>query len=233
MLYYTFPDMHKLEVDSVILNYGPSIILSDVYLKSETGNITGLLGRNGNGKSSLLNIIYGSLQPNQKFIRFDEHRITFAFKVPELISFLTQFNFIPKSFKISRVMKDFKLDFDALTLDLPELKIHYSSPLNTLSGGERRLLEMFVVLNSKSKFALLDEPFSQLSPVVIERVKEMILKASKNKGIIVTDHMYQEVIDISDDLYLAAAGKVHLIKHLDQLEFLGYLNPVNRSSGGV
>lgn len=63
--------LHTLEVDSVILEFDSKRILQDVYLKSETGKITGLLGRNGTGKSCLMNIIYGVLIPNDKSVRLN------------------------------------------------------------------------------------------------------------------------------------------------------------------
>ncbi|HZI00856.1 MAG TPA: ATP-binding cassette domain-containing protein, partial [Flavisolibacter sp.] len=62
---------HTLEVDSIQLNFGEIKILSDIYIKCETGSITGLLGRNGQGKSCLMRVIHGSL-PAEKSIRFDQ-----------------------------------------------------------------------------------------------------------------------------------------------------------------
>ena len=62
---------HKLEADSIHLNYGARVILSSVYMKLETGRITGLLGRNGSGKTSLIQLIYGSLKGNHQSIRFN------------------------------------------------------------------------------------------------------------------------------------------------------------------
>ena len=62
---------HTFEADSVQLEFGSKKILSDVYLKCETGQVTGILGRNGEGKSCLMNIIYGSLKPQNKSIRFN------------------------------------------------------------------------------------------------------------------------------------------------------------------
>jgi ABC-type multidrug transport system ATPase subunit len=223
--------MHKLEIDSVLLNYGAHVVLTDVYLKCETGRITGLLGRNGTGKSSLLEVIYGSRMAKQKFVRFDSIPVKTPFQVPDLMCMLPQFNFIPLGFNIKRVLKDFKLDFAPLIKQLPELERHYRSSIKTLSGGEKRLLELYIVLYSNSKFALLDEPFSQLSPVLVERVKEMILGQKTEKGILITDHMYRDIIEISDDLYLSSGGKIHLVKDLSQLETLGYINSISHLSG--
>jgi len=85
---------HTLEVDSIQLEFDNRRILSSIYLKCETGKITGLLGRNGEGKTCLMRVIYGSLKC-EKSIRFDNIAYHEAFKRPDLLLYLPQFNFIP------------------------------------------------------------------------------------------------------------------------------------------
>jgi ABC-type multidrug transport system ATPase subunit len=102
--------MHKLEADSILLEFGTRRILSDIFIRCETGKITGILGRNGQGKTCLMNIIYGSLNATDKSIRFDHVSIFYAYKHAERLKFLPQFNFIPKSFSLKRVLNDFNLD---------------------------------------------------------------------------------------------------------------------------
>ncbi len=215
--------IHKLEVDSVILDFGDRRILSDVYMKLETGKITGLLGKNGNGKTSLMKIIYGQLIPNSKSIRYDESYITDLYKRPDLLLYLPQFNFIPSGLTLKRIFSDFNIDFHQFEKHFPEFKTKYTSALKTLSGGQRRIVEIYSVLMSDSKFAMLDEPFSHQSPLVIEKISELMQEAKATKCILVTDHMYQAIIDISDALYLLANGKTHLTKEIEDLKFLGYI----------
>ncbi len=97
--------MHKLEIDNIYLEFDLRKILSDVYIKCETGKITGLLGRNGDGKSCLMNIINGSLEPQSKSIRFDSVFTPFPFKKPGLLLYLPQFNFIPGHLTLRRILK--------------------------------------------------------------------------------------------------------------------------------
>lgn len=215
--------IHKLEVDSVVLDFGPRRVLSDVYMKFETGKITGLLGKNGNGKTCLMKIIYGQLEPNSKSIRFDDSHIANLYKKPEILLYLPQFNFIPAGLSLKRIFSDFSIDFQQFEKSFPDFHSKYTTALNTLSGGQRRIVEIYMVLMSKSKFAMLDEPFSHQSPLVIEKISELIQEAKTKKGILVTDHMYQTIIDISDDLYLLANGKTHLTKDVEDLKFLGYI----------
>jgi ABC-type lipopolysaccharide export system ATPase subunit len=214
--------IHKLEADSIFLEFGSRRILSDIYLKCETGKITGLLGRNGNGKTCLMNIIYGNLNANSKSIRFDDLTVQAAYKRPDLLLYLPQFNFIPQTLTLKRVFADFDLDFFEFENRFPDFKSSYKSPLKSLSGGNRRLVEVYIVLKAKSKFAMLDEPFSHLSPIMIEAIMELMNEEKKNKGLLVTDHMFRNIIEISDNLYVLTGGKTHLTKAVEELEFLGY-----------
>jgi ABC-type multidrug transport system ATPase subunit len=87
------------------------MILSDIFIKCETGKIVGLLGRNGQGKTSLLKTVYGELKTESKSIRFDKTSITQPFKRPDLLMYLPQFNFLPKFLALKRIFADFYLDF--------------------------------------------------------------------------------------------------------------------------
>ena len=214
--------IHTLEADSIIVEFGLNRILSDVYIKCETGRITGLLGRNGAGKSSLLNIIYGNLKSSGKSIRFDGLAERQPFKRPELLLYLPQFNFIPTNFSLKRIFADFKVDYDYFGSLFPDFTSKYKMHLGTLSGGERRLVEIYVLVKAKSQFLFLDEPFSHLSPVYVDIVKKLLVGEGRNKGILITDHMYNDVVEISDDLYVLANGKTHLIKNVQEIETLGY-----------
>jgi ABC-type lipopolysaccharide export system ATPase subunit len=162
---------HKLEVDSVFLEFGNRKILSDIYLKCETDKIIGLLGRNGNGKTSLMNIIYGNLNCNSKSIRFDDETNLEAYKNPDLLMYLPQFNFIPKGLSLKRIFKDYELNFEDFENLFPFYQSKYKSSFQSLSGGQRRIIEIYIISKSKTQFVILDEPFSHLSPIQIEQIK--------------------------------------------------------------
>lgn len=212
---------HKLEADSIQLQFGDRKILSDIYIKCETGKITGLLGRNGQGKSCLMKIIYGTLGC-EKSIRLDNLSQKEAFKRIDLLLYLPQFNFIPKSLSLKRVFQDFNIDFNSFAERFPEFELKYKTSIGNLSGGGQRLVELYVIVKSKSQFVMLDEPFTHLSPIQIEKVKELLLEEKTNKGMLITDHMYKQVLDICDNLYVLAEGKTHLTNSLADIEKLGY-----------
>lgn len=215
---------HSLEVDSIILEFDTKRVLQDVFLKTETGKTTGILGRNGAGKTCLMNIIYGELKTTNKSIRLDGAAVFDAYKNPESLRYLPQFNFIPKYLKTKRIFKDFNLDFSKFINYFPEFEKYYNSKVKTLSGGEIRILEIYSILASKTRFCMLDEPFSQVMPVHVDTIKKVISEEKKNKGIIITDHLYEHIIDICDDIYVILNGKTYLTKDRNDLMKLGYIN---------
>ncbi len=212
---------HTLEADGIELAFDGRKILSSVYLKCETGKITGLLGRNGQGKTCLMKIIYGSL-PCEKSVRFDQVAYPEAYKQPNLLRYLPQFNFIPKSLSLKRVFRDFELDYSVFGKIFPEFVSKYTTVVGNLSGGENRLVELYVILKSRSLFAILDEPFTHLNPIQIDKVKELLQEEKKYKGLLITDHMYQHIVDVCDNLYILSNGKTHLTKNREDIETLGY-----------
>lgn len=215
---------HILEIDSVQKYFDQKLILSDVYLKCETRDIIGLLGRNGSGKSTLLKIIFGILEANNKFVRIDGN---VKFKTSDLlteISYLPQENFIPNSFSVKKVIqlsieKQNTDDFynDEMINSLKDKKIYH------LSGGELRYLEIKLILSNPSKFVLLDEPYNGLSPIMIDKINQLIVQNSSKKGIIITDHNYENVIKVSDKLILMKDGKAFHLDDKKELIEKGYL----------
>jgi ABC-type multidrug transport system ATPase subunit len=213
---------HLLEIDSVILEFGSRRVLQDVYLRCETNTIVGLLGRNGAGKSCLMNIIFGTLKPFNGLVRINNLALLGSSRKSEDVMFLPQFNVIPKFLTLKRIFEDYRLEFSSFKSEFPEFEKYYRSKIGTLSGGERRIVEIYLFLSSKTRFCLLDEPFSHVMPLHVERIKELIKKESKNKGIIVTDHMYDHILDICEPIYLLKEGKTHLIDQTEELEQLEY-----------
>lgn len=213
---------HTLEIDGVLLEFGPKRVLQDIYLKSETGKATGLLGRNGTGKSCLMKIIFGELVPYDMSIRINGNAIYNSYRNPHDVRYLPQVRFIPKSLTIKRVFEDFELDFSNFAHEFPDFKKFYKVKFKNLSGGEQRIVEIYSILASKTKFCLLDEPFSQVMPMHVETIKSLILREKKNKGIVITDHLYTHIIDICDDIYVLKEGKTFLTKSLQDIETLGY-----------
>jgi len=213
-----------LEVDSVQKHYNEKIIISDVYLKYHTGEIIGILGRNGSGKSTLLKIIFGIEAADFKFVRVNSVVKSKTSDLLNEISYLPQENFIPNSFSVKKtivlsITKDKIQDFCADEM----IQLILAKKIKHLSGGELRYLEIKLILNNASKFVLFDEPYNGLSPIMIDKVNDLITKLSAVKGIIITDHNYENVIKVSSELALIKDGKLHHIKDKNELVEKGYL----------
>ncbi|MFD0749727.1 ATP-binding cassette domain-containing protein [Mucilaginibacter calamicampi] len=216
--------MPTLKVDSVQLAFGHRKILQDIYLECRQGEILGLLGRNGCGKSSLLKIIFGTLKPDYKYVAIDD---VFVYKgyIDNQIAYLPQHNYLPRGIPIRQlaammVDDQYWYEFEQLTI----YKNHHHKKAEQLSGGELRQLEMLMILYSKARFILLDEPFTHVTPVQCDYFKPIIKTVGKTKGIIVTDHQYHNVMDISDRIILINDGSTKPINSVDDLAVYHYIS---------
>jgi lipopolysaccharide export system ATP-binding protein len=213
-----------LKVDSVQLEYHSRKILHDIYLDCQPGCITGLLGRNGSGKSSLLKIIFGTVTPGYKHINANGKVIDKGY-ANNTIAYLPQQNYLPKQIPICQ-LAPMLVDRQAWD-EFAELDIYQqfqNQKPSQLSGGELRKLETLMILYSKANYILLDEPFTHLSPVQAEEIKALMRKRSAYKGFIVTDHQYENILDVSDQVFLLHNGTTKLIKDREELITNGYLS---------
>lgn len=214
--------MQNLYIDSVAHRYRGNNVLSNVYLTCNVGEIVGLLGRNGSGKSTLLKIIFGSIKPDYMYMKIDDQQITRAY-VTGQVAYLPQDFFIPPHFKIKQLVGIYtdKYRSDLLALDI--ISRNLNTVMRELSGGQRRLVEFLLILYSDSNFILLDEPFTQLAPIIIEEMQKQLMKIKPYKGIILTDHYYQHILDTSDRIVLLHNGCDYKINSIEDLQLHKYI----------
>ncbi|WP_323027704.1 ATP-binding cassette domain-containing protein [Gelidibacter japonicus] len=220
-----------IELDNVELNFNKRRILYGIYLKAETGQVVGLLGRNGSGKSCLLQVLFGSLQPKYKFIKLDGQPLIKPLYTLNIASYLPQHHLAPDHIRVQTLFQILKLDWGEFIGHFENFQVHHNSKINRLSGGERRVVETYAVLKQKGDIVLLDEPFSNISPLYLDNIKNLITTEKAHKIIIITDHYYRDVIDISDALYLLNNGCTRKTDKLEDLEDYNYLNPGKLKSG--
>ncbi|SDQ55539.1 ATP-binding cassette domain-containing protein [Flagellimonas zhangzhouensis] len=212
-----------LEIDNIELSFDQKRVLRGVFLKAESGKVTGVLGRNGSGKTSLLNILFGNLTPKYKSIRIDGKMIKRPLYLQNQIAYLPQHKLLSENLKIITYFKLFNVDWDEFILYFNHFKSLKTHLTFELSGGERRLLETYLILNSDKKIILLDEPFSGIAPIYISRIKELLNILKAHKIILITDHLYEEIVDLSDELYFLKSGCSNLINGREDLINEGYL----------
>lgn len=216
--------MSRLHADSITKSFGAKQILKDMYIGCESGTITALLGRNDTGKSTLLKIIFGTVKGDSQYIRVDDKILQNQMDRKGRIAYLPQYSFLPKGIKIKNLIPLFcnrENTGKLLTLEL--MKPLLNETCRNLSGGEKKMAEALLILYSDSKFILLDEPFSGLSPKLTVEMQSIIKEQTEHKGIIISDHRFQDVLDISDEVYLLSDSYLKQIKNLKELEQHNYL----------
>ena len=213
-----------LEIDSVYLKFGERTILNNIYIQSKTGKITGILGLNGCGKTCLLKLIFGEIPTYEKSVRINGNVLLGDYRSADDMRMLPQFNCLPKSLKVTQAFKYFHVDYAEFCDLFDEFRERPQVKIKELSGGNIRVVETFLILKSKAKFCLLDEPFSHLSPKNIEIFMEILKQEKEKKGIILTDHMYRYITEVSDDLYVLKDCVGYKIDQMDKLKEYGYVN---------
>jgi ABC-type multidrug transport system ATPase subunit len=215
----------KLEVDSVNLKFGEHTVLSDVYCSFEVGKIHGILGRNGCGKSTLFKIIFGTLSSQYATVRIDKKYQKTLYET-NLMKYLPQNFVIPEGISINKAIDLLGSDLKKCKALFDDKKIDLDSKIGNLSGGQRRFIEIIIFLNTESPFIILDEPFTHLMPIQIEEMKGIFMEYKTNKCLIISDHQYRHIIDVSDEICLIKNAKTHHLKqgnYLEQLRDLMYI----------
>jgi len=215
--------MESITIDSVFLDFGTTKILRGVHLEFKKNKVTGILGRNGSGKSCLLKIITGQIIPQSKHIKYNEKKIINLYKEKGLINYLPQHEFHPHSLTIRELIYYYGIDLDFLIQHYPLLLENLDKKFPDLSGGKRRIIEVILVLESNTKFSILDEPFSHIMPIYINIIKKRIMELSMKKGILITDHQYKNILELSDDLYFMKDGVSWKINSEEDLRGHGYI----------
>jgi lipopolysaccharide export system ATP-binding protein len=204
--------------------FGKRVVVNRVDLQIAQGEIVGLLGPNGAGKTTTFYLIVGLLAPNRGDIFLDDRAITGMpmFQRARLgISFLCQ---EPSVFKKLTVLENLVAIFEIIGVRGREateksrklltefnLQALEDQKAYTLSGGERRRVEIARALISKPKFLLLDEPFTGIDPIARAELQEIILKLKQqNIGILISDHNVRETLEITDRAYLIYDAQVLL-----------------------
>ena len=216
--------MSKLHVDSVTKSYDSKKILQDIYLSCETGKIIALLGGIGSGKSTLLQIIFGTIKGDSQFIKFNNQVLTKQSDRINKIAYLPQQPIFPKNIKVKKLISLFCNDENTQKLfNCDLIQPFLNRTLRNLSGGEKKSIEVLIIIHSQSEFILLEEPYSGLSPILTEKVMKIIKEISKGKGFIISDFMAPQAIDISDEVYLLSNTYLKQIKDLKELQQYYYL----------
>lgn len=214
--------MTTLSVENIEKSYKRRKILDRVSLMLNTGEVVGLLGPNGAGKTTIFSIITGILKPSNGRILLDGTEITHlpTYKRARLgLCYLPQ---EPSIFRKLTVEENIMAILEFQPASLYERKDRLNSLLKelnvahlvrqsavTLSGGERRRIEIARALASTPAFMLLDEPFAGIDPISIIDLQKIILDLKgKGIGILITDHSVQHALEVCDRVYIINEGVI-------------------------
>jgi ABC-type multidrug transport system ATPase subunit len=211
-----------LKASNVSIKLGNESLINNGYFQLETGSITALFGKNGVGKTSVcVKLFFSKIE--YSITTKDGKSIN---EYDKFISYLPQHSFIPPNLKISKIFNDFNCNFDDFNVIFPDLNLDPFIKAKYLSKGTMRLIEFYIVINHKSLVCLLDEPFSNIAPIYLSKIKELILEKSANKAILIIDHNYQELIEICQfPSYIIHNKSFYQVKSISDLVNFGYLPP--------
>ena len=214
--------MHLLEIKNLCKSYDGREVVKGVDMLVKRGEIVGLLGPNGAGKTTTFYMVVGIIPPNKGKIVFDNQDITalpihrrahygigYLSQEPSIFRKLTvrqNIMAILETLPVSRIERKRRLESLLEELKIAHLANHKAF---TLSGGERRRLEITRALVTNPSFILLDEPFSGIDPIIVGEAQEIIRDLrNKGLGILLTDHNVRETLSITDRAYLIADGRI-------------------------
>lgn len=206
--------MNILECKNLTKAYKKNVpVLSNFNLEIPAGRIVGLLGPNGCGKSTLIKLIAGLLQPNSGEIKVGEYPV--GEKSKALISYLPERTYFNSGMKVAELVKyfeEFYSDFDserAYKL-LADLSINPKANLKTLSKGTKEKVQLILVMSRNAKLYLLDEPIAGVDPAAREYILSTIVSNyNPDASIIITTHLITDVEQVLDDfVFLGFGGKI-------------------------
>ena len=213
---------NKLVAQNISKSYNKKPVLQDVSIDLKQGEAVGLLGPNGAGKTTLFSIIIGITKTDNGRLGLGDHDIT---NLPIYLRARMGISYLPQESSIFRgltVKDNIKAILEVKNFTKEEIEEKASKLLDefsishlqnkiatTLSGGERRRLEIARSLASNPDFILLDEPLAGIDPIAVNDIKNLVSHLKeRNIGILITDHNGRETLDIVDRAYIIYDGKI-------------------------
>ncbi len=219
--------MASLKISNLTKSFGNQRILKNLDFNCNTGGVIGLFGRNGSGKSSLLKIIFGTLKADSITIILNDKTYLQKQIIPsKQIAYLPQDSFLPKSLKVRDLIPMFHHEekYQDAIFYAPQVASFDNRKIGELSAGQLRYLEILLIGNLNHTFLLLDEPFSMIEPLYKEIIKKLILQLKKNKGILITDHYYRDVLEVTTKNFILKNGIIRAVNSREDLVISGYLS---------
>ena len=201
-------------LDHVTKNYGHEVALMDVSLNIQPGRIIGLLGPNGSGKTTIIKLINGLLQPSLGNIYIHGQLPSPASK--KVISYLPDTTYLNENMKINdaiRYFQDFYADFNvqrAYQL-LNDLHLLPNQKLNSLSKGNKEKVQLILVMSREADLYVLDEPIGGVDPAARDYILRTIIQNRRpNSSVLISTHLISDIEQVLDDAIFINQGRILL-----------------------
>ena len=210
-----------LRLEHVQKNYGKTEALSGVNLDIQPGRIVGLLGPNGSGKTTIIKLINGLLQPTSGQVLINGEKL--SPKTKKVVSYLPDTTYLGDNMKIKEVFamfKDFYSDFDEEKANhlLEDLNLDEKSRLKNLSKGNKEKVQLILVMSRKADLYVLDEPIGGVDPAARDYIlKTIIQNRSENSSVLISTHLISDIEDILDDVIFIKDGEILLQEDANEL----------------
>jgi lipopolysaccharide export system ATP-binding protein len=205
-----------------VKEYGHQRVVDDVSIRIRSGQVVGLLGPNGAGKTTTFYIITGLVKPDKGEVYLDDQEIS---QLPVYLRARLGINYLPQETSVFRkltvgenimailetvetdkIRRNERLEELLAELDIAALR---DQRADSLSGGQKRRLEITRALVTDPDFILLDEPFAGLDPIVVLEIQKIIAKLrDRGIGVVITDHNTRETLGVCDIIYLLDKGRI-------------------------
>lgn len=216
--------MSRLVVENLVKTYGGKTVVDQVSLNVDQGRVTGLLGPNGAGKTTTFYMTVGMIRPEKGTVHLDGEDIT---QYPMYVRARKGIGYLPQEtsiFKKLTVRENITAILEVIEKKDTDIDIHQKAEslmeelgiltlagqkAASLSGGERRRLEISRVLATDPLFILLDEPFAGIDPLAVIDIQQIISQLTdKGIGILISDHNVRETLGVCDTAYIMSQGVV-------------------------
>lgn len=201
-------------LDHVTKNYGHEVALMDVSLNIQPGRIIGLLGPNGSGKTTIIKLINGLLQPSLGNIYIHGQLPSPASK--KVVSYLPDTTYLSENIKISDAIsyfQDFYSDFNvqrAYQL-LNDLHLHPNQKLNNLSKGNKEKVQLILVMSREADLYVLDEPIGGVDPAARDYILRTIIQNRRpNSSVLISTHLIADIEQVLDEAIFINQGRILL-----------------------
>ncbi len=216
-----------LVISNISKSFGKKQVLKEASFVCKPNELVGLFGRNGTGKSTLFQLVFGLLKADAIQLEVNGKQLKPIQIIPsKTIGYVPQHPFLPQSVLVRDVIPFVfgEQQFQDKVFNAPGIAALTRKRVGHLSAGQRRYLEILLIGNLHHSYLFLDEPFAMIDPLYADLIQAFLLSLKKHKGIVITDHYYRSVLEVTDRNYVLKDQQLYEMNHYTDLVKYGYVH---------